>query len=451
MAQAHGYTASRYLVELNGKSAGYVADASGGEPAVAVAETAAAGSGVITKTLAEVSYAPIILHVSTGAAKELYDWITSVPAGKQKPHDGALVMVDHTNREQARLKWTDGLITEIVFPALDGVSKDAARIVVAIQPRVTSYTSGSGAKHASFSTKTSQKGFLASNFRVSISGLPTFSAHILNVAPISVRQEIDTSGGSPQPGALHIGNVEVTGGEPFAADVRSWMDDFVVRHQDADKLERPLSVDLLGPNLADTLLTLSFKKVGIYALAAAREELTSAAIARIRAGLYAEELKISFAPSIFGTSAAAPPAAPPAQATTEALTTDAFLDAWRTGVRITRAPAAREAIATRLRDTAPAPTLVEGVAAREEEGRSFGEVWAREIGSLDELDVVTELDGVEWTTATLPDNHSLLRALNRAGVAADAEVTSLSDDPFIRGVVAGAAGVRRDLDGLLKE
>jgi hypothetical protein len=451
MAQARGYTASRYLVEVNGKSAGYVGDASGGEPVVAVAETPAAGSGVIKKTLADVSYTPIVLNVSTGAAKELYDWIASVPTGKQKPHDGALVMVDHTNREQARLKWTDGLITEIVFPALAAGSKDPVAIVVAIQPRVTNYITGSGAKHASFSTKTSQKRFQASNFRVSISGLPTFSTHVSDVAPISVRQEIDASGGTPQPGALHIGHVELTGGEPFAADVRSWMDDYVVKHQDPDKLERSLTIDLLGPNLADTLLTLSFKKVGIYALAAAREELASAAIARLRAGLYAEELKLSFDPLIVGTTAAAPPAEPPAQATTEALTTDAFLDAWRTGVRIARAPAAREAIAARLRDTAPAPAPLEGVAAREEEGRSFGEVWAREIGSLLELDVVTELDGVEWTTAKLPDNHSLLLALNRAGVAADAEVTSLSDDPFIRGVVAGAARVRRDLDGLLKQ
>jgi hypothetical protein len=229
------------------------------------------------------------------------------------------------------------------------------------------------------------------------------------------------------------------------------MDDFVVRGQGPDKLERSLTVELLAPNLTDTLLTLNFEQVGIYALAEAREERTSAAVARITAGLYAEELEVTFDPSVVGVTSAAPKPPPAAQATTEEITTDGFLDAWRTGARITRLPAARETIAARLRCSVAAPAPVEGIDVREEEGRSFGEVWAREIGSLVELDVVTELAGAEWTTATLPDDHSLLRALNRAGVAADADVTSLSDDPFIRGVVAGAARVRRDLDGLLNQ
>ena len=161
---------------------------------------------------------------------------------------------------------------------------------------------------------------------------------------------------------------------------------------------------------------------------------------------------MTFDPSIIGVTAAAPPpppAAPPP--TTEEPTTDGFLDAWRTGVRVPRVAAAPESIAARLLGTVAAPAPAAGIDVREEEGRNFGEVWAREIGSLVELDAVTELAGAEWTTATLPDNHSLLRALNRAGAAADPDVTTLSDDPFIRGVVAGAARVRRDLDGLLSD
>src|SRR5688572_1447267 len=133
MAIAGAYTSSRYFVELDGKAAGYVVDASGGEPVAAVAEAAPDASGVIKKELGAVGYEPIVLHVSTGAAKELYDWIAAVPARKQQPHDGALVLLDHNNREQARLTWTDGVISELVFPALDASSKDAAAIAVTIQ------------------------------------------------------------------------------------------------------------------------------------------------------------------------------------------------------------------------------------------------------------------------------------------------------------------------------
>ena len=120
------------------------------------------------------------------------------------------------------------------------------------------------------------------------------------------------------------------------------------------------------------------------------------------------------------------------------------------GLRAPRLAAPPETVAARLRATVAAPAPVEVINTREEDGRRFGEMWAREIGSLDELDAVSELAGAEWTTATLPDNHSLLRALERAGAAADPDVTRLSDDPFIRGVVAGAASVRQELEGLLK-
>src|SRR4051794_35822301 len=172
-----GYTSSRYFVELDGKPVGYVVDASGGEPIAAVTEAAPDASGVIAKQLGEVGYEPIVLHVSTGAAKELYDWIAAVPARKQTPHDGALVLLDYNNLELARLAWTDGLISDLVFPPADASSKDPVAIAVTIQPRSTSYQRSAGATHPSFSSVQGKGGFRSSSYRVSISGLPTFSTH----------------------------------------------------------------------------------------------------------------------------------------------------------------------------------------------------------------------------------------------------------------------------------
>jgi hypothetical protein len=444
------YTSARYFVELDGQSAGLIMDASGGEPVAVVTEAAPDANGVIKKELGTVGYEPIVLQVSTGASQELYDWIASVPARQQKAHDGAIVFADHNNRERARLSWSEGLISEVAFPALDASSKDAVRIAVTIQPRSTTYVRSSGTAQASFSSQHGQKRFLAANFRVSIDELPTFNSRVSKVEPISVRQDIEAGEGGPSPGAVHVGNVEVTGSEAFSSDLRAWFDDFVVKGNNGDKNERSMTVELLAPNAKETLLTLTLKQVGIYALGDVRHEQGKEAVARVRAGLYAEELSMAVDKSIVGTVATPPPPPPPTKTTTGETTPDTYLDGWRIGARVDRPQLTVERVAARLMGTVAAPPIAQPVVTREDEGRRFGEMWAREIASLGELDAVAELAVGEWTTATLPDDHSLLRALDRAGEAADVDVTTLSDDPFIRGVVTGATGVRNELEGLLK-
>ena len=209
MATSHGYTSSRYFVELDGASAGYRLGASGGEPIAPVAESGPDAAGVIKKELGTVGYEPIVLRVSTGASQQLYEWIAAVPARNQNPHDGAIVFLDYNNREQARLTWTDGLISEVVFPGLDASAKEAAWIGVTIQPRMTTYTRKPGVAQPSFSSQHGQRRFLPANFRVSIDGLPTFSTRVSKVEPISVRQEVQVGEGGADLGAVRVRLVDV--------------------------------------------------------------------------------------------------------------------------------------------------------------------------------------------------------------------------------------------------
>ena len=120
-------------------------------------------------------------------------------------------------------------------------------------------------------------------------------------------------------------------------------------------------------------------------------------------------------------------------------------------MRLPRAALAAEVVAGRLRGTVQPAPLVAEVTTREDEGRRFGAVWAREVATLEELEAMGALAGGEWTTVNLPDEHSLLWALDRAGETADRDLTSLSDDPFIRGIVEGAASVRRELESHLSD
>jgi hypothetical protein len=453
---ARGYTSSAFLLELDGKPVGYAVDASGGQPVAEVIDEPADASGLIKKHLGDVTIEPIVLRVRLGMASPMYDWIATVPARGQVAHDGAVVFVDHNYRETARLAWTGGLISEVVFPPLDATSKEQASIVVTILPMSARYTrSAGGAVQSSFAASAKSKKFLPSNFRVSIDGLPSFSTRISKVSAISVRQDLTREEGALQLGAVHVGDVEMTGPEAWSSDLRAWFDDFVVGGRNEDKYERSVVVEVLEPAQKDALYTVRLGQVGIYALTESRSEATSTAIAKVTAELYCEELSVAFDPLAVGAPAApAPtptPAAPSAPPTAEATTAETFFGAWRDGLRLARPALSLEAVASRLRRPVEAPPALPELSTRQEDGRRFGAVWAREIATLEELESVTGLAGQEWTTATLPDDHSLLWALERAGETADPDVTRLAGDPFIRGVVDGAAAVRRELEGQLGE
>ena len=188
-------------------------------------------------------------------------------------------------------------------------------------------------------------------------------------------------------------------------------------------------------------------------LADMRDDQGGRAQGHVTARLYAEELAVTFDKSIFATVPTTPAATtqPAGSATSSAtaptgLTAEGFLGFWAGGLRVARPPLAAEAVASRLMRTAETPSEDILVDTREAEGRRFGEMWAREIGSREELDRMTELAGTEWSTVTLTEEHSLLWAMHQAGETADPDVVTLTDDAFARGVVAGAAAVRREIE-----
>jgi hypothetical protein len=451
VASQRGYASSRFLIELDGKPAGYVKAASGGQPIGRVVDEAPGTGGLVKKHLDGFDWDPIVFQVSTGMTEAMYDWIAAMPARKQKPHNGAVVFVDLQNKPVGRLDWTDGFITELVFPGVDGAARDAATISVTVQPQLVKFDRSAGG-NAQVSYAHSNMRLLGSNFKVLLGGLPVFSPRVSKVAPITVRQDLTRDDGDIKTGALHIDDIEVTGAHAQSDEIWRWLDDFVIAGNNADKDERSLDLDLLSLNLKDVLVSLKLGGVGIVTLADMRDDQGSRAQGHVMARLYAEELAVTFDKSIFAsvvkeTTTTQPASSPTSSATAPTgLTAEAFLGFWAAGARMSRPSLSPEAVASRLMRTAETPPDDVLVDTREAEGRRFGEVWAREIGSREELEAMTELSGTEWTTMTLTEEHSLLWALHQAGETADPDVVTLTDDSFVRGVVAGAASVRREIE-----
>jgi hypothetical protein len=84
MASQRGYATSRFLIELDGKPAGYVKAASGGQPIGKVVDEAPGTGGLIKKHLDGLDWDPIVFQVSTGMTEAMYDWIARCRRGSRR-------------------------------------------------------------------------------------------------------------------------------------------------------------------------------------------------------------------------------------------------------------------------------------------------------------------------------------------------------------------------------
>ena len=120
--------ATRFALELDGNARrACPTSAQGGDAVGEVVVDPAGPDGIQRKHLGAVHYTDIVLTCGIGMEPAFWTWLSDTLEGKNEPRDGALRVLDFDGKERERVEFTNGLVTEIGFPALDGASKDALR------------------------------------------------------------------------------------------------------------------------------------------------------------------------------------------------------------------------------------------------------------------------------------------------------------------------------------
>jgi len=438
VAESRGYTAGRFAIELAGVPAGYAQSVQGGEARADVVKEKPGADHVVHKHLGNIVYQDIVLQVGSNVSDAFFDWIASTLAGKHDRRDGAITFEDYAGAAKQQLSWKNGLISQITFPALDAASKDAAFLTVAIRPEST--TSHKGAKAAADGKAVQAKKWLASNFRLTITDVNCSYVRSIGALNVALQIAADEIGALREPAAvastLDIPDLTVMIAESHAADFVAWHDDFVVKGNSDKAHEKQGTLEFLGPNLKDVLFTLQLDGLGIFDLAAVRQTSGSAAVATVVAGIYCEQMSFEY------PKAAAPPAPDPAAAPDLsaglASVLQTLLDK-RGGVALTPAATAARLLAT----TSDVLTDPGAAADAGERGRQLGADWARQRATIDELRQVASARGSDWTNLVLDGGNSLVADLQSAGAvpATHEGGVALERDPFVEGVVEGAADV----------
>jgi hypothetical protein len=468
MAVIRGYSSGKFALELEGAAVGFVTSVEGGEAIGTVVVSPPGEDGIAKKQIASVGYDPITIQFGVGMGQELYDWIAEVLDRRQKPRSGAIAFLNYDFTEVRRLEWTQGLITEIVFPPAVGASKDQTLFTITIDPQTATFASSSGKAHTGFSAK-QQKKSLSSNFAFSVTGLESASAKIASVQGLSVTQPLVREArdvAQPGLGALQVSNILVMVALASAQPWLDWVDDVLLRGQSEDDAERTATLRFLDATLKNPLFTLTLFHVGPVRAQRQKSVSGSDAVALVELELYCESVSFKAGANVTGSAIDAgstdqPTGNQPIGVASTMDTTLALLavaggqiDAQR-AMRVLQAGSlatSPELVAVRLKATETAAPLTAAQRTRAD-GESLGQQWASEHASLGELKTMAGLEAGNWSTIQLPDDHTLIAQLGRNGIVppgGDGPL-QLSRDEFIEGVVAGAVRVLRSaqphLDG----
>jgi phage tail-like protein len=304
------YSAGHFALELGEELVGVLRDVGGGGIKADVIEFQSGTSGDMFKNLGAVHYEDLTLQTAFSLGKPLYDWIAASWNKNYTRKNGAIVAADFNYERKTRRQFTEALITEVSFPALDAASKDAGALTVTITPEQTQTKGDSGKLQAPTNAK--QKQWTPANFRLELDGLDC--SRVSKIDAFAVKQKIiEVQTGEDriphtEPGKLEFPNLTVTFAASSGQSWTSWFEDFVIKGNAGPDKEKTGKIVFLAPNMTDVLAEVHLFGVGIFKLDDGVFDPVNEPSAMMRAHLYVERMAfIWFTPGSGTTPTPTPP------------------------------------------------------------------------------------------------------------------------------------------------
>lgn len=252
------FATGHFVLELGGRTVGFLRSVEGGGvKADVVLEPPGSDTTTWKKHVGPLRYEPITVEAGITMGPELYDWLSAFFDGKGERRSGAIIAADFNYKERARRQFTDALITEVSFPAMDGASKESAYLKITLVPESIRDQLGTGAPVPPAPAST-QKKWLTSNFKFSVGDLPC--SRIGKIEAFKLVQEttttpVDATGlnGPGKPPTLEPTKVEYPNLRFYipSVDAQAWIDwaeAFLIQGKNGDGSELEGALTFLDPN-----------------------------------------------------------------------------------------------------------------------------------------------------------------------------------------------------------
>jgi hypothetical protein len=297
MAPGRFTPSGNLFLTLGGVKCGPVRSAEGGIVSAEVVISKPASGAFASKHLSTVRYEPFVVDVGFSNAAPLYDWVSDLWKGKFDRKSGSLVLTDYKFEAKHERKFSNALLTETSFPALDAASKEQGFLTLKFSPELIQSTSASG-KQDGAGAKAKQ--WLRSGFRLQIDGLDCTKVAKIESLSVKGKTSLQDTGESKlpelEPTVLEFPNLEITLSEVSSKTWFDWLEDFVIKGKNDESSERSGTIQLLAPDAKTELARIKLFGLGIYRIDTAKSDGRGDKASRVTAELYCRRMELVVKP-----------------------------------------------------------------------------------------------------------------------------------------------------------
>ena len=289
------FTGGNFQFTLDGSDdTGYVKSITGGYIKGEVASEQAGPSALQYRHVATVDIEPITVDLGMALSYRMIDWIRDSWSRKYSRRNGHVGHGDFDRHAQLEQHFTNALLIETTFPALDATSKEPLYMSAKILPETIEVKAGSGRLTGLIGSK--QKLWVANSFAVNIDGVDC-AGGVNKVDAFTIKQKHKKfhygSARLPQvePTGIEFPNLVLYVSLARAKPFFDWHNEYVVRGRRDTAMEKTGEIVYRGPN-GDDLLTIKLSGVGITAVSVDKSEANSDKIKMAKVELFVESMDI---------------------------------------------------------------------------------------------------------------------------------------------------------------
>lgn len=176
-----GAASNKYVVELDGVFAGWLADVAGAT-ACGDVETGPAGRRYSRRD-------ELVCRCWPGMPQPFYAWIERSFGDPLLASDGALALVDPGGHQLSRMLWQEGVVTSLTVPATDAECREDAKVTLTLSPSATRHTHRRAQRIPSAAEECREPA-PATDLRLEIDGLAEECHFIRRIEALTIAQSI---------------------------------------------------------------------------------------------------------------------------------------------------------------------------------------------------------------------------------------------------------------------
>jgi hypothetical protein len=291
------YTSGHFELSIDGaKTTAYLKSLDGGYMGHSVVTESVGGENKQIKHSAVADVDPISIELGMSGSTCVLQWIQDSLNKNYQQRSG---QINHANFDMKTVfehEFSDALITEVTFPALDAASKEPAYLKVKFQPKAVASRKTRGAKLTPIGGS-KQKLWLCSAFRFNIDGID--EAKFTNkIESFTIKQNIKKlhTGMFREielaPSKIELPNLTGLIGLDRADGILDWYEKYVCKGQKDPKAQKSGSIEFLSPDRKDVLFRIALFNIGIIKAGPQQSTANADQIKRVKFELYVGDMKL---------------------------------------------------------------------------------------------------------------------------------------------------------------